>query len=151
MAGLPFLAVSFIMSVVAVLFIMCAVLLILVVLIQKGKGGGLSAALAGGLASGVLGAKSKEPLTWFTIVLVGVFLFLAVVLAKFYKPEVSDFDSGQTQQIPTQQQMPPAQGFPQAEELPQPPQSESEEPPLPADEFAPFTEVEMPDVNMEME
>ena len=39
----PVLAASFIMNVIAVLFVIGSVMLILVVLIQKGKGGGLEA------------------------------------------------------------------------------------------------------------
>ena len=88
------LAVSFIMKVVAVLFMICAVALILIILIQKGRGGGLSAALGGGIAGGILGSKTGDFLTWVTIVLVGIFLTLAVVMAKFYKPTISDFGEG---------------------------------------------------------
>jgi preprotein translocase subunit SecG len=100
------LAVSFIMNVIAVIFLICAAVLILIILIQKGKGGGLSGALAGGAVSGLLGSKSKEPLTWITIVLVGVFLTLAIVMAKFYRPVISDFETGQYQQAPVRQERP---------------------------------------------
>jgi preprotein translocase subunit SecG len=102
MTGFPMLAVSFIMNVVAVLFVICCITLILIILIQKGRGGGLSAAFGGAMASGILGSKTGDFLTWVTIVLVGVFLLLAVVMAKFYKPEpASDYDvSPQTQQQP---------------------------------------------------
>ena len=106
------LAMSFIMNVIAVLFIICAVVLILIILIQKGKGGGLSGALAGGAVSGLLGSKSKEPLTWITIALVGVFLTLAIVMAKFYKPVISDFEAGQFQQPPVQQEQSRGPEFP---------------------------------------
>jgi preprotein translocase subunit SecG len=100
----PVLAVSFIMSVVAVLFVLCCVLLILIILIQKGKGGGLSSAFGGGMASGILGSKTGDFLTWVTIVLTGVFLTLAVVMAKFYKPApAGDYDvRPQTRQQPLQ-------------------------------------------------
>jgi preprotein translocase subunit SecG len=74
------------MNVVAVLFVICCVVLILVILIQKGRGGGLSAAFGGGGAGGILGSKTGDFLTWVTIVLVGVFLSLAVVMAKYYRP-----------------------------------------------------------------
>jgi len=96
------LAVSFIMNVVAVLFVICCVSLILIILIQKGRGGGLSGAFGGAMASGILGSKTGDFLTWVTIVLVGVFLTLAVVMAKFYKPTAAgDYDvSPQTQQQP---------------------------------------------------
>jgi preprotein translocase subunit SecG len=63
-------------------------------LIQKGKGGGLSAAFAGGMASGLLGSKTGDFLTWVTIVLVVIFLTLAGLMAKFYRPGVGDFGPG---------------------------------------------------------
>jgi preprotein translocase subunit SecG len=94
MTVFPLLAVSFIMTVVAVIWFICALSLILVILIQKGRGGGLSGALGGGIASGILGSKTGDFLTWVTIVLVGIFLTLSVALAKFYKPTISDFGEG---------------------------------------------------------
>jgi len=121
MTVFPMLAVSFFMNLVAVVFFIGAVALILIILIQKGKGGGLGAAFGGGLASGILGSKTGDFLTWVTIAMVGVFLALAVVMAKFYKPSISDFGAGQPQ--PTQQL--PAQQPPVQQQLPQ-----SSEPPL---------------------
>jgi preprotein translocase subunit SecG len=102
MTVFPILAVTFIMKIAAVLFILCCVTVILIILIQKGRGGGLSAAFGGGMASGILGSKTGDFLTWVTIVLVGVFLTLAVVMAKFYKPApAGNFDViPQTQQPP---------------------------------------------------
>lgn len=104
MAVFPLLAVGFIMTVVAVIFVICSVALVLIVLVQKGRGGGLSAAFGGGMASGILGSKTGDFLTWVTIVLVGIFLTLAVVMAKFYKPTISDYDVRQAQQFPVQQE-----------------------------------------------
>jgi preprotein translocase subunit SecG len=103
MISFPFLAVGFIMHAIAALFVFCCVALVLIILVQKGRGGGLSAAFGGGMASGILGSKTGDFLTWVTIVLVGVFLLLAVVLAKFYVPApAGDFDAPrQTQQEPT--------------------------------------------------
>ncbi len=111
MTVFPLLAASLIMNVIAAFFIISAVALILIILVQKGKGGGLGAALGGGLASGILGSKTGDFLTWLTIGLVSVFLLLAVVMAKFYKPAITAFgegqtQEGQTQQAPVQQQMP---------------------------------------------
>ena len=103
MTVFPILAVSFIMNVVAVLFVICCVSLVLIILIQKGRGGGLSGAFGGAMAGGgILGSKTGDFLTWMTIALVGLFLTLAVVMAKFYKPSpVGDYDvSPQTQQTP---------------------------------------------------
>jgi preprotein translocase subunit SecG len=122
----PVLAVSFFMNLVAVVFVICAVMLILIVLIQKGKGGGLGAAFGGSMASGLLGSKTGDFLTWVTIAAVSVFLVLAVIMAKFYKPSISNFGQGQpqpTQQMPAQQL--PAQRPPVQQQQPQ-----SSEPPL---------------------
>jgi preprotein translocase subunit SecG len=102
MTVVPFLAVSFIMKIVAVLFVFCSLALILVILMQKGRGGGLSGAFGGGMAGGILGSKTGDFLTWVTIVLVGVFLTLAVVMGKFYRPEVSEFG----EETPARQQLP---------------------------------------------
>ena len=78
---------SFIMKwMAAPLFVICCLALILIILIQKGRGGGLSSAFGGGGGGGLLGSKTGDFLTWVTIALVGVFLTLAVVLAKYYRP-----------------------------------------------------------------
>lgn len=84
------------MKFVAVLFVICCIILILVILIQKGRGGGLSAAFGGGGTGGILGTKTGDFLTWVTIVLVGAFLLLAVLMAKFYKPSFEDFGADQS-------------------------------------------------------
>jgi len=102
MTVFPLLAVGFIMKVVAVLFVVCCLSLILIILIQKGRGGGLSGAFGGAMASGILGSKTGDFLTWVTIVLVGVFLTLAVVMAKFYRPDVSEFGEN----APARQELP---------------------------------------------
>ena len=100
--GFGILAVSLIMKIVAVIFLISCVALILVILVQKGRGGGLSTALAGGVASGLLGSKIGDFLTWVTIVIVGIFLVLAVFMTKYYKPSVSEFGTGE----PARQEQP---------------------------------------------
>lgn len=104
MTAFPFLAVSFLINVLAVLFVICSVALVLVVLIQKGRGGGLSGAFGGAMASGILGSKTGDFLTWVTIVLVGVFLTIAVMMAALYEEDVSDFGPVQQRQPVTQEQ-----------------------------------------------
>ena len=110
MIGLPCLAASFVMNVVAVVFVLSAVSLVFIVLLQKGRGGGLSAALGGGMASGILGAKTGDVLTWVTIGLVGVFLFLSVLMAKYYRPTTQQF--GATPPSATQSQPAGSSGEP---------------------------------------
>jgi preprotein translocase subunit SecG len=96
MTVFPFLAVSFIMKAVAVLFVICCMALVLIILVQKGRGGGLSAAFGGSTAGGLLGSKTGDFLTWVTILLVGIFLSLAIIMAKYYKEEVSDYGQPET-------------------------------------------------------
>ena len=113
-----FLAAGLIMNILAVLFAICCVILILVILIQKGKGGGLSSAFAGGMASGLLGSKTGDVLTWVTISVVGVFLFAALILDKWWKPTMSrseqnpapvtSTDTGTAPRQPASQQAPAA-------------------------------------------
>ncbi len=98
------LAVGLLMNFVAVLFVLVSVVVVLVILIQKGRGGGLSAAFGGGMAGSLLGSKTGDFLTWVTIVLVAVFLLLAVALARFYRPSEGTYGSqtaGTTQSAPS--------------------------------------------------
>ena len=110
MAANPLVAASFVIYVSRVLFVICAVALILVVLIQKGRGGGLGGLFGGGAAGGLLGSKTGDFLTWVTIVLVGLFLVLAVVEAKFDKGTLIGADEGPGRRPParTEQRQPTA-------------------------------------------
>ena len=65
------------------LFIVICILLILVVLLQKGRGGGLGAAF-GGAGSSAFGTKTGDVFTWVTIVLTSLFLLLAIVIPVFW-------------------------------------------------------------------
>ena len=62
------------------LFILVSLFLILLVLIQKGRGGGLASAFGGGGGNTAFGSKTGDVLTWATSVVFGVFLFLAIIL-----------------------------------------------------------------------
>jgi len=132
MVALPCLAVGFLMKLVAFLFVLTCIALVLIILIQKGRGGGLSSAFGGGMTGGVLGSKTGDFLTWVTISLVGLFLLLAVLLAKYYKPSSGEY--GPEQSPPSQQT--------------------ATEPNVPAssipDMNAPEVNAPMPDANMAM-
>jgi preprotein translocase subunit SecG len=67
------------------LFLVICFLLIVVVLLQKGRGGGLSAAL-GGMGSSAFGTRTGDVFTWVTIVLTGLFLLLAVAASLIFHP-----------------------------------------------------------------
>ena len=68
------------------LFIIVCILLILVVLLQKGRGGGLGAAF-GGAGSSAFGTRTGDVFTWVTIVLTALFLLLAIFSTIVHRPE----------------------------------------------------------------
>jgi preprotein translocase subunit SecG len=121
---LPLAEVSFIMKATAFVWITVTICLILLILVQKGRGGGLSGAFGGaGGGASLLGTKTGDFLTWVTIGLVVTFLVLAIVMVKFYKP-TSSADLSQTpaapvsapadqQQIPAEAPVVPAESVPQ--------------------------------------
>ena len=63
-----------------ILFIIVCLFLILLVLIQKGRGGGLASAFGGAGGNTAFGSKTGDVLTWATSIVFGIFLVLAIVL-----------------------------------------------------------------------
>lgn len=54
-------------------------LLVLVILLQRGRGGGLAGAFGGSGGSSAFGAKTGDVFTWITVVVATVFVLLSVV------------------------------------------------------------------------
>ena len=71
---------SFLFWTALVLFVTVCLFLILLILIQKGRGGGLSSAFGGAGGNTAFGSKTGDVLTWATSVVFGIFLLLAIVL-----------------------------------------------------------------------
>lgn len=122
----PVLAAGLIMNILAAIFVIGSVVLVLVVLIQKGKGGGLSGAFAGGMASGLLGSKTGDVLTWITISVASLFIVVALVLDRWWRPSavgpesrtpapITSNDTGRGTDQPTQVPAAPAQEQPQGQ------------------------------------
>jgi preprotein translocase subunit SecG len=106
MTGFVLAAVPFAMKVVMGVWVFAALVLVLVVLIQKGRGGGLSAAF-GGLGTSLLGTKTGDFLTWVTICIVAVWLLLSIAAVKWYKPQASEYlQGGQTPGVPVETERP---------------------------------------------
>src|SRR5438874_13702767 len=63
-----------------VLFITVCIFMILLVLIQKGRGGGLASAFGGAGGNTAFGSKTGDVLTWATSIVFGVFLLLGVAM-----------------------------------------------------------------------
>ena len=96
-------------NLIAVIWLISALLLIFIILIQKGKGGGLGGAFGGaGGGGGLLGTKTGDFLTWVTIGLVFMFFFLAIILVKFGK--LSGTEGLEPPAPTTNQVAPPATG-----------------------------------------
>ena len=131
---LPLAAVPFIMKIVAAVWVIVAVVLILLVLIQKGRGGGLSGAFGGAGANSLMGTKTGDFLTWVTIALVVVFLFLAVIMAKYYKPAASTGLEAPT--VPGSQTTPAMPTTPQDTETAKPVETIPAQPETPSEEGA---------------
>ncbi len=68
-------------------FVLVCVFLIIIVLLQKGRGGGLSAAFGGAGGQSAFGSKTGDVFTWVTIIVTGIFLLLAIVMTRVYRPE----------------------------------------------------------------
>ena len=69
-----------------ILFVLVSVLLVGVVLLQKGRGGGLSGAFGGAGGHSAFGTRTGDMLTWVTVALIGLFLLLAIVAVRVYRP-----------------------------------------------------------------
>lgn len=64
----------------ATIFGMVCFLLIVVVLLQRGRGVGLSGAFGGTGTHAALGSKTGDVLTWITMVGIGIFILLSIGL-----------------------------------------------------------------------
>jgi len=73
-------------QILAVLFVLTCIILIVIVLLQKGRGGGLSAAFGGAGGHSAFGSKTGDVFTKITIGIVAVFLILSMVLTKVWVP-----------------------------------------------------------------
>ena len=62
------------------LFAIVSVFMILLILIQKGRGGGLASAFGGAGGNTAFGSKTGDVLTWATSVIFGIFLILAIAM-----------------------------------------------------------------------
>jgi len=71
---------SFFLYTTMTVFIIVCLFMILLVLIQKGRGGGLASAFGGAGGNTAFGSKTGDVLTWATSVVFGVFLVLAITL-----------------------------------------------------------------------
>jgi preprotein translocase subunit SecG len=102
----------------AVLFFVICVFLVVLVLLQKGRGGGLAGAFGGAGGQSAFGSKTGDVFTWVTIVVVAVFLLLAMFLTVNYKPVEPEEDllgmtspaTSQPEELPASENQPAEEG-----------------------------------------
>ena len=70
-----------------VLFLLTAVVLILLILVQKGRGGGLAGAFGGPGGHSAFGTKTADIFVKATAVIAGIFFLLSIVTAWIMRPE----------------------------------------------------------------
>jgi preprotein translocase subunit SecG len=73
--------------VLGIAFCLTCALLMLVILLQRGRGGGLSGAFGGVGGHSAFGSKTGDVFTWVTVGFVAVYLLLAVFLNYAMIPE----------------------------------------------------------------
>ncbi len=97
---LPIMAFPLLASFVTTLFGLAlagiAIFLILLVLVQRGRGGGLAGALGGMGGSSAFGAKAGDVFTKITVVVASIWIVLCIAAAKFSTPTSSRLNVGAT-------------------------------------------------------
>jgi preprotein translocase subunit SecG len=72
--------VAFLSGLLNVLLVICSIFMICLVLIQRGRGGGLAGAFGGAGGSSAFGTKAGDVFTRVTIITAGVWFLLAMIL-----------------------------------------------------------------------
>ena len=73
---------TFLQGLLNVLLLITGLFLILVVLIQRGKGGGLSGVFGGMGGSSAFGSRAGDAFTRFTIIVAAIWVLLIMILVK---------------------------------------------------------------------
>lgn len=81
-------------TILAILFAIVAILLIIVILLQRGRGVGLSGAFGGAGGGTAFGAKTGDVLTWVTVIGAVALLAFAVILNFVFVPRGPGLGAG---------------------------------------------------------
>jgi preprotein translocase subunit SecG len=108
-AGLSLWAANWIAPILNVVLLVAGIILIGLILIQKGKGGGLSGAFGGAGGSSAFGSRAGDTFTRITIWCAAIWLLLIMILIKSTQPNTP---------------LPPAGGEVEQGAPPPPPQDE---------------------------
>jgi preprotein translocase subunit SecG len=99
------------------LFVLCSVLMVLVILMQRPKSEGLGAAFGGAVTENIFGAQTTNVLVKFTTWLAGIFFGLTLVLSILYAHR-STADSAFRRELMKTQSAPQASPAPKAAQTP---------------------------------
>ena len=117
---------SFFLYFTMTVFIIVCLFMILLVLIQKGRGGGLASAFGGAGGNTAFGSKTGDVLTWATSVVFGIFLVLAItlnLLANTYHNKRMGITTATIQNTPGAPANNPTSGAPTGTSVPPAPDS----------------------------
>jgi preprotein translocase subunit SecG len=81
-------------QIMATIFAVIALTLIGVILLQRGRGGGLAGAFGGAGGHTAFGAKTGDVLTWVTVIGAILFLVYTIVLTFWFVPPPADLGTG---------------------------------------------------------
>lgn len=90
------------------LLFVLSLFLILLVLVQRGRGGGLAGALGGMGGQSAFGTKAGDVFTRITIVVAAIWILLCAAAVKYYRPSPEEVFSGVPSVSPVSQ--PPVPG-----------------------------------------
>jgi preprotein translocase subunit SecG len=107
----------------AVLLIGVCCFLMLVILLQRGRGGGLTGAFGGAGGASAFGAKTGDVFTWITVVVTALFLVLAVSANYVFDESAPARASTPELDLPTAP-TPPPEGVAPSDSVPGAPGSE---------------------------
>lgn len=85
---------AFYHPILATLFGLLALFLMMVILLQRGKGVGLAGAFGGAGGQTAFGSKTGDVLTWATVVIASVFLLYSVILNYIFVPQGAGLGTG---------------------------------------------------------
>jgi preprotein translocase subunit SecG len=95
---------SWLPSLLNLVLLLVGIFLILLVLIQKGKGGGLAGAFGGSGGSSAFGSRAGDTFTRITIYVAAVWILLIMILIKIVQPPATpDIQPGRVEPAPTDQ------------------------------------------------
>ncbi len=95
----------------SVALLLTSVILIGLILIQRGKGGGLAGAFGGAGGASAFGSRAGDPVTWITIYTAAAWILLVMILVKFVQPAALPLAAEPAVTLPAAPTTPPDDGI----------------------------------------